>query len=87
KCAEYWPTTSAPMQYPSGLVIKAIKSDRQVDVLVTTLSVSLRNEERKVTHVMVTSFPDHGVPASLESFGRIVDLWRRLNFETRTSPM
>jgi myosin III len=87
KCAEYWPTTSAPMQYPSGLIIKAVKVDRQVDYLVTTLTVSLRDEERKVTHVMVTSFPDHGVPSSLESFGRIVDLWRQLNFETRMSPM
>ncbi|KAF8782773.1 Tyrosine-protein phosphatase non-receptor like protein [Argiope bruennichi] len=76
KCECYWPTDDEKKQY-GNINVEFVKW-RQVcpDFLVRTLKACWENEERVICQFHYTTWPDHGVPNSVQPILELVRLIR-----------
>lgn len=68
KCHRYWPDPAhgGPEKMSFGQHIEVVhkSSEEKPDWTVRRFGVKFNGKERTITHIMYTSWPDHGVPTS-----------------------
>lgn len=77
KCEPYWPINTDEKQQYGNITVEHVKW-RQVcpDFLVRTFKVTADNEERTICQFHYTTWPDHGVPSSVQPILELVRLMR-----------
>ncbi|KPM03249.1 tyrosine phosphatase-like protein [Sarcoptes scabiei] len=77
KCEPYWPLNAEEKQQYGNITVEHVKW-RQVcpDFLVRTFKVSADNQNRTICQFHYTTWPDHGVPNSVQPILELVRLIR-----------
>ncbi|XP_034825166.1 tyrosine-protein phosphatase 10D [Maniola hyperantus] len=75
KCDRYWPYDTRPVLY-GDIAVTALNESRYPDWTVTELAASRGAEQRVVTHLHFTTWPDFGVPSPPTALARFVRAFR-----------
>ncbi|XP_062868846.1 receptor-type tyrosine-protein phosphatase C [Trichomycterus rosablanca] len=79
KCAQYWPSLGREAEIFDDMVVKIKREENCPNYIIRHLTLINRKEksqERQVTQIQFTSWPDHGVPSDP---GLLLKLRRRVN--------
>eukprot|EP00051_Salpingoeca_urceolata_P028129 m.485161 g.485161 ORF g.485161 m.485161 type:complete len:535 (+) comp23683_c0_seq1:161-1765(+) len=91
KCSAYWPANSKQGSMklePSGIEVKFVKGQAlRDDIVRTDLVLTWNGEERQITHLIYTEFPDHGVPPSAKAFLGLIEYVRRHHVQAPEAPL
>lgn len=73
KCERYFPEKEEEEVAFGEYVVKLTESEIQTHYVVRTIKVTKKGEERNITQFHFTSWPDHGVPDSIDPFAEFLD--------------
>ncbi|XP_023945481.2 tyrosine-protein phosphatase 10D [Bicyclus anynana] len=75
KCDRYWPADTRPVLY-GDIAVTQLNESRFPDWTVTELCVARGAEQRVLTHLHFTTWPDFGVPSPPTALARFVRAFR-----------
>jgi len=73
KCAQYWPDDLINVTYDNVIDVHFFSEESSPTIVTRKFRINMNNEDREVTQMQFTAWPDHGLPTPEEDYIALSD--------------